>query len=198
MRDKAHWDARYIEGDLPWDTGRHERQLAATLGTLDGGIESVLELGCGTGTNAIWLARQGLRVTAADISPAAIEKAVQRASAADVQVAFAAADLLTDDVTGGPFDLVFDRGCFHSIESTEDQAACVQFVHRHLVDGGRWLSMMGNADEPPREVGPPRRTALQIVTAVEPLFEILRLETTHFDSRQANPPRAWACLMRKR
>jgi hypothetical protein len=67
-----------------------------------------------------------------------------------------------------------------------------------LEKAGLWLTLVGNADEERHAPGPPQRTARDIVNAVEPFFEILSLVATHFGSNVPNPPRAWACLMRKR
>ncbi|HTU01424.1 MAG TPA: hypothetical protein VMG58_06395, partial [Candidatus Sulfotelmatobacter sp.] len=57
---------------------------------------------------------------------------------------------------------------------------------------------LGNADERSAAPGPPRRTAREIVKAVEPYFEILSLVSSLFGSNRPHPPRAWVCLMRKR
>lgn len=157
-----------------------------------------LELGCGTGTNAIWLAKQGFQVTAVDISSVAIDMAREKAAAEGTNVSFHCADLLSDTISGPPFGFVFDRGCFHSLNSPEDRQKCAEIVWEHTSEGGLWLGLMGNADGPEREEGPPRLSALDIVSVVEPRFEILRLNTTHFHANLEETPRAWACLMRRR
>lgn len=198
MRERADWDQRYVERDLPWDTGRPDKHLVECVAELNLEQARALEFGCGTGSNAIWLAGSGLRVTAVDISPVAISQAADRAKRAGVQVALAAADILKDPIPNAPFDFVFDRGAFHSLGRAEDRTACARIVHRMLAAGGAWFSLMGNADGPVREIGPPRLSVVEIAAATEPLFEILRLRTTHFDSDRPDPPRAWACLMRRR
>ncbi len=71
---KRDWNERYATGDLPWDTGRHDRCLEKLVST--GAVEPcrALELGCGTGSNAIWMALQGFDVSAVDLSPLAISR----------------------------------------------------------------------------------------------------------------------------
>ncbi len=194
---KQHWDTRYETGDLPWDSGRHDRNLEAVIS--DRGIApcNVLEMGCGTGSNAVWLAQQGFAVTAVDISPRALDAARRKAEAAGVAVAFLDVDVHDSALPEGPFDFVFDRGCFHGSEGEERDRFSEQ-VFTALQPNGLWFSLIGNADAPPREIGPPRLTAIEIATHVEPRFEILSLKATHFDSDQDDPPAAWACLMRKR
>ncbi len=198
MQRTRDFDKRYRTGDLPWDTGRHDSNLEGVIREYRIPPCTVLELGAGTGTDAIWLARRGFRVTALDLSPTAVEMARQKAEAAGVEVDFLVADLLRDELPPGPFDFVFDRGCFHTFELPEERSRLVEIVWRRLAPGGHWFSLMGSADGPEREEGPPRRTAIEIVSAVEPWFEILLLKSTRFDSRLPEPPRAWACLMRRR
>ena len=200
MTEHSHtnFESRYVDGDLPWDTGRHDRNLEKTLMVRNIGPCAALEIGCGTGTNAIWLAQQGFQVTAVDIAPTAIEKARAKAEAGGVTVAFHTVDFLQQPVSGAPFGFVFDRGVFHGMESTEDRAAFAAAVAGHLQPEGLWLSFIGSTDGGRRDIGPPRRSAMDIVLAAEPLFEILVLAAGHFDSDQEAPPQNWACLMRKR
>ena len=61
-----------------------------------------------------------------------------------------------------------------------------------------WLSLIGSTDGPPRDTGPPRRSAIDIAVAFEAWFEILYLRATHFDSDLAEAPATWLCYMRKR
>ena len=107
-------------------------------------------------------------------------------------------NFLESQISGRPFDFVFDRGLFHSFRTAEDRATFVGHVADHLAEGGLWLTIVGNADENREGPGPPRRTALDLVSTVEPLFEILSLITSSFESLGPNPPRAWRCLMLKR
>jgi methylase of polypeptide subunit release factors len=69
------WDERYATGNLPWDTGDPEPYLVELIerGTIAPG--RALEVGCGTGTNALWLAARGFEVVGIDISPRAIAMA---------------------------------------------------------------------------------------------------------------------------
>src|SRR5437868_13790754 len=76
----SDWDASYRSGNPPWETGRPSEELQRVIA--EQGIRPcrVVELGCGTGINAIWLAQQGFDVTALDFSPLAIAKAQKRAA----------------------------------------------------------------------------------------------------------------------
>ncbi len=160
---------------------------------------AALELGCGTGNNAIWLTRQGFAVTALDISEAAVEEARKKAAEAGVSVEYACEDLTKGEFACGPFGFIFDRGCFHSIGDDHDlRQGFARMVHERLSQGGYWLSLIGSADGPELEVGPPRLSASEIVTSTEPFFEIISLTATEFDSDGDHRPGAWSCLLRKR
>jgi methyl halide transferase len=91
-----------------------------------------------------------------------------------------------------------DRGCFHSYDSDDEREKFGERVAYHLDEAGLWLALVGSSDELPGRPGPPKRSAREVVIAVEPFFEILSLTATHFDSNRQNPPKAWACLMKKR
>src|SRR5436190_8223033 len=109
-----HWDVQYRSGPLPWDTGRPCAELARVLS--DEAIRPcrAIELGCGTGTNAVWLAARGFAVTAVDLSRLAIRRAIRRAARAGVAVRFRRGDLRDRQELGGPFEFFLDRGCYHA------------------------------------------------------------------------------------
>jgi SAM-dependent methyltransferase len=198
MSDQERWEERYRTGSTPWDIGRPDFNLTDMVTERPIRNRKALEIGCGTGSNAVWLAQQNFSVTATDVSDIAIQKAKERASDAGVKCVFLVSDFLNDEIPGAPFGFVFDRGCFHSFDSDEERKQLAENVALHLEKAGLWLSLVGSTDGPPREVGPPQRSARDIVIAVEPYFEILSLSSSHFDSESLEPPRAWVCLMRKR
>lgn len=194
----TRWDGRYAAGDAPWDTGRVDRCLERIVSRFGIAPCSALEVGCGTGTNAIWLAELGFRVTAVDVSPLAVSAAKRKVAECGADISIRLGDILADTVPGGPFGFAFDRGCFHSHGTPEERGAFAEAIAKLLQEEGLWFSLIGSTDGPPREVGPPRLSASEVATAAEPFFEILALESSVFDSDQPSPARAWACLMRKR
>ncbi|NVM22185.1 MAG: methyltransferase domain-containing protein [Desulfobacterales bacterium] len=189
------FEDRYRTGDTPWDLGKPDFNLTDMATKRPIRSCKALEIGCGTGDNAVWLARQGFVVTGTDISEIAVQKAMEKTSKAGVKCTFLVIDFLNHEIPGAPFGFVFDRGCFHSFDSAEERKQFAKNVASHLAKGGLWLSIVGSADAQPRDHGPPTRTARDIVTAAEPYFEILSLNSSHFGSNRPNPPRAWVCLM---
>ena len=198
MATEERFKKRYESGDTPWDIGKPDVNLIQTVTAMAIQPCKALDIGCGTGDNSIWLSQQGFQVTGIDISEIAIQKAIEKASQANVRCTFIMNDFLTNKIAGAPFGFVFDRGCFHSLNSDEERGIFAENAAAHLEKDGLWLSLVGSADEPRQSPGPPRRTAGDIVNSVEPCFEILSLTSGYFGSNRPNPPRAWVCLMRKR
>ena len=198
MKKESRFEARYINGDLPWDVKRADSSLTILVENKTIPRGRVLEIGCGTGENSIWLAKQKFEVTACDISATAIKLAQEKAQKNKVECDFIVADFLIELISGGHFDFVFDRGCFHSFRKSKERLKIAKNVSSHLNENGFWLSLMGSADAPPREIGPPMLSAKNIVVAVEKYFEIISLTKSHFETDQPDPAPNWVCLMKKR
>ena len=198
MQQKHEWEERYAQKKTPWDTGRPNSHLVQLVAMWPRSGGNVLDIGCGTGTNAIWLAQQGFQVSGIDISSRAIELAKQRAKESGVECCFAADDFLSRQTAGSSFSLLFDRGCFHCMGTDERRSRFVSQAAASLEPGGMWFSLIGNSDQQLDGTGPPRLTAAQICASVEPAFEVLRLESCFFDSNQPELLRFWQCLMRRR
>jgi len=191
------WNDSYASGNLPWDTGQPDPLLVELIEI--GGVATgrALEIGCGTGTNAIWLAERGFEVLGVDIAPIAVEQARAKLAGSTLSCRFATLDFLADAPTGGPFDFVFDRGCFHVFDENEERARFVARVAAALSPRGVWLSLIGSTEGSPRDMGPPRRSARDLVSAIEPELEIVTLRAAEFQS-QLDPAKAWSCLSRRR
>jgi SAM-dependent methyltransferase len=100
---REDWDKRYASVDNLWAV-KPNRFLVAEVAELEPG--RALDLACGEGQNAIWLATLGWDVTGVDFSEVAIAKARARAERDGARVAFACADLLEYEAAPGAFDLV--------------------------------------------------------------------------------------------
>lgn len=194
--DPAHWDERYAEDDLPWDSGEPDVHLAEVMETHGIAPGKALEVGCGTGTNSIWLARQGFDVTATDVSTVAIQRAEAKAADAGVDCRFVTGDFLADPVPGESYGFVYDRGVFHLFDDARHRARFAARAAEILAPHGLWFSLIGSTDGPPRDGGPPRRSAVEVTTAVEPHFEILELRSTSFDLDEHRDARAWVMVGR--
>ncbi len=106
---KLFYEVIYRYFRAPWDIGARE-ELVALVDS--GRIKPcrTIDLGCGTGANAIYLAQKGFEVTGVDFAEAAIDKAKTRALEADVQVEFIVDDLTNLRHVSGRFDFLLDYG----------------------------------------------------------------------------------------
>lgn len=197
--ERPDWNERYATRNTPWNTGTPSTELRAIVAERQIAPCSTLELGCGTGTNAIWLAQQGFRVTAVDVSPLAIEEAKQAGASVDWHVADLAAK---HSALEKKYEFVFDRGVYHCMRRDALQGF-LQMIERVSAPGTHWLSLAGNANEPgPPDQGPPRVSALEMCQELEPLFELVQLREFRFDDVKFDGnsfrPLAWSALWRRR
>jgi len=191
------WDTAYRDGRRPsWETGRPSTELKRLVesGPLRPG--RVLELGCGTGVNAVYLASAGFDVTAIDLAPTALTLARERARQAGVSVRWLQADVLNPPDLG-QFDLVFDRGCYHGVRRL-NAARYAQLLAAWCRPGSRALILAGNANEP-RHYGPPRVDETDLVNDFASTFDFEQLKEIRFDTADPNAQGAlaWSVLLRR-
>jgi SAM-dependent methyltransferase len=114
----AFYRISYVLGFKPWDRGVIPRELAALVeGPKALPPRKAMDIGCGTGTQAIYLARHGWRVTAVDIVDRVLDAARRKAHAAGVSVEWKRGDAARLGEVAGEetFALLFDQGCFHGL-----------------------------------------------------------------------------------
>lgn len=131
----------YRDGEPPWDSGITPPELVALVegpGALRPG--QALELGCGTGTNAVYLARHGWRVSAVDLVDRAVRQAREKAAAAGADVTVLCGDATRLDEVGapGPYDLFFDLSCYCGIPPHRRDAYAAGLTER-AAPGARLL-----------------------------------------------------------
>lgn len=133
------WDRFYTDRSrpVPFFTAKPDENLA---GYLDQGLIApgrALDLGCGAGRNALYLAAHGFEVDAVDLSPVAVAWARDRAQQADVDVRFLCGDAfaLPAAELSGPYDLVVDSGCLHHLPPHR-RVSYLALLDRVLAPGG--------------------------------------------------------------
>ena len=137
----ADWEARYAETERVWSGRVNETTstLVAELeaaGTLVPG--TALDLGCGEGGDALWLASRGWSVTGVDLSPTAISRAQAAARNAQLDATFAAGEI--DAIELGEFDLV-TTSFLHSWDPEFARIPLLRVALRHVAPGGRLISV---------------------------------------------------------
>ncbi len=118
---KPFYNWLYRTGRAPWDIGPRKELVEAVE---SGRIQPcrAIDLGCGTASNAIFLAQHGFEVTGTDYSPAAIALCRQRGAAAGVSVEWIEDDLTNPQHVRGPFDLLVDWGVYDDLSPTARRA----------------------------------------------------------------------------
>jgi len=137
------WNLHYLFGRPRWDTGVTPPELIELVESGQVPPGRALDIGCGTGTNAIYLAQRGFQTVGTDIAWLAIRRARQKARKAGVSVAFYVGEAIklgtpAGPSVGGSFDLAVDIGCLHAIQSGHRLAYSLM-LRRVLRQGGYYL-----------------------------------------------------------
>jgi SAM-dependent methyltransferase len=187
MMRKLFFNIAYLQKPV-WDTGISPPELLDFIANHNPG--RALDLGCGTGTNAITLAKHGWDVTGVDFVKRAINLARQNAQQYGVSV-----NLHVDDVTRlnsvtGRFDLVLDMGCFHSLPPTTRQAYILK-IDQLLADSGTFLLYLFMKSSP--DGSGPGATDADIYFITQNLNLVSRKDGNERGER----PSAWLALQKK-
>jgi SAM-dependent methyltransferase len=192
----ADWDAAYREGTPPWDVGTPHVELVRVLDEYRLRPQTVLEVGCGTGADAVLLARRRFEVTAVDCSPIALERARVRAEQQNALVRFVLADVFEFAHSAGQFDLVHDAGLYHAVRQT-NLGRYLDMLWRVTRPGSYYFCLAGAPDETAEE-GPPQVTEDEIHNELGRLFEFIHLRPTRLESPNRKDGYAgWSCLVRR-
>jgi SAM-dependent methyltransferase len=120
----------------PWESGVVPAEVTGFIQKYPPGC--ALDLGCGTGTSSIALAKAGWQVTGVDFARRAIRMARRKARRAGVEVDFHVEDVLRLRGIHGPFNLVLDIGCFHGLAGKE-RPVYLENLEKLLAPRGFWL-----------------------------------------------------------
>lgn len=172
----ADWDERFRSEDVPWEDDAIAPAVVTLFETFVPRPVSVLEIGCGLGTTAAWLAEQGHTVTACDISAEAISVASARAMRENLRIRWIVADALRERSELPQVDVVFTRGVLHTFKDHQGRKAFAEAIAETQTPGTLWLDLSGIADtpnDPPdaKRRGFPRLTLAEITP---PLSRCLR------------------------
>jgi 2-polyprenyl-3-methyl-5-hydroxy-6-metoxy-1,4-benzoquinol methylase len=198
-RGFSSWEALYeneaVES-LPWFHRGLDADFAKAIDerALPRGAR-VLDQGTGPGTQALALARRGFVVTASDVAPAALAYAERTAKEQGAAITFVRDDVLATKLEG-PFDAIFDRGCFHVLppEARDGYAASMQ---RLLAPGG-YLFLKTFSHLQPGDQGPHRFRPEEIRAVFAERFEVLDIVDTEFEGQLDPHPKALFSTLRRR
>ena len=151
----------YLLGITPWDREQVPKPVMELAEEVSASPGRALDVGCGTGRDAVYLAGRGWTVTGVDSVPRAVERAKQRARDAGTEVKCVLGDVtdLQSLGIGDGYDLVLDRGCFHGL-SDQGRQRCAEGITAVAAPSARLLL---NAFHPRRRgIGPQGITAEEL------------------------------------
>jgi cyclopropane fatty-acyl-phospholipid synthase-like methyltransferase len=171
------FETSYLEGSPPWDIGRAQPELVslAEAGRITG---RVIDLGCGTGENAIYFATTGLDVVGVDGAPEAIRQARDKAQKRGVSIRFDLADVLDLGGYRASFDTATDSGVFHVFDD-EDRPRYEHSVRGVLRPGGH-LFLMCFSERQPGDWGPRRVTQRELRETFADGWSMDSIDEAHF------------------
>ncbi|MFD8595494.1 class I SAM-dependent methyltransferase [Kitasatospora sp. NPDC059646] len=136
---RDYWERFYTDRDrnVPFFAAKPDESLAAQVDAGLIGPGRALDLGCGPGRNAVFLAERGFEVDAVDLSPAAVAWTRERAAEAGVDIRLTCGDAFAagPGELRGPYDLVVDSGCFHHL-APHRRISYLALLDRVLAPGG--------------------------------------------------------------
>jgi len=150
---RKEWEDIYgnfpLEG-LPWHSQQPAPPLVRLIDKKQIKKGLCLDIGCGAGSNILYLASKGYKVVGVDISAQALRLAKTRAEAGKIASNFAAADAVNLPFKDSSFDFIFDRGCFHHIPSAE-RKIYIEGLQRVLRKNGKYSLICFSDKNPLRE-----------------------------------------------
>ena len=189
------FDSAY-RGTPPWDIGRPQKEFVELVrrGELTG---SVLDIGCGTGENALFFAGEGHEVWGIDSTPLAIQKAMEKARGRGLRVHFLVLNALDLSSLNRKFDTATDSGLFHTL-SDEDRPVFVDNLAAILSPGGTYF-MLCFSDQEPCGYGPRRITEREIRNSFRDGWSVNYIRPAIFESHtRKNGSRAYLSSISKK
>ena len=199
--DRELFEQMY-QGQAPWDIELPQPAIVklAEAGQIRG---SVLDVGCGTGENLLYLAARGHEAWGIDFVPVAIDRAKTKAVERRIDAHFIVGNALELNRLGRPFDTVIDCGLFHTF-TDEERPVFVRGLAEVLRPGGL-LHILCFSDEEPGTEGPRRISQQEIRDVFSDGWNVKQIEPTHFEANprpggvQFGPdgPKAWRATIER-
>jgi len=175
------WDSAYRGAPPPWDIGRPQ-PIVEAIASAGGFRGRVLDAGCGTGENALYLASRGFEVVGVDWAELAICAARAKATERGLAATFVVADATRlPEEAPGPFNSAVDSGLFHTFDDA-DRARYVRSL-AGVLEPGAMLHVLCFSDSEPGDWGPRRVTEAEIRAAFADDWRVAAIEPFRFATR---------------
>jgi len=191
------WESAY-KGSPPWDIGAPQPEIVKLVENNEIPKGRILDIGCGTGDNSIFLFKNGFSVTCMDIAHLAIEKGKTKAAKQKAQVDFRVGNALKLQKYFNQeyFNAVVDSGLFHTLDDDERPIFAEQ-IRRVLVNGGKYF-MLCFSDREPGNEGPRRISKKEIEETFSKTLKINYIKDAFFATKwDKKGPKAYLTSMTK-
>lgn len=190
------FEQRYQEGVPPWEIGRPQSWVVE-LFHQDAFEGDMLDVGCGTGENALFLAAQGLSVTGVDFSRTAIELAQEKGAQRQSSAKFRVGNALKLSLLNRSFDTIIDSALFHVFTDKERPLYAESLAAALKPHGVAYIVCF--SEKEPGDWGPRRVTQGEIQRTFQKRFDVASIQRALYETNtRPEPAQAWlTCLQLK-
>lgn len=201
-----NWNERYLSADTPWRHDNAHENIIKLVQKYAEKSAAILEIGCGTGQEAIALSHLGFDLLAIDLSEKAIEIARSDAVLNNSQAKFQVMDFLRDNNLD-TYDVIIDIACLHTYKTSKSRALFADQVVKHLNKHCLWINL--SCAYPAVEIvesqtgvrAPPALSLKQLAETTEKSYQMIEIQSTEIPiqrkgCKQVNFP-AWVSVLRK-
>lgn len=190
------WDENYQKGATPWDPGDYDAHLPRVLADHRIVPGRALDIGCGEGKSALYLAGYGFTCTGIDVAPTAIDAAKSRAAesgvfACDFRVGSFPEDA---DRPEDGYDFIMDRGLFHLLRNSSDTGRYLDKVCELLAPNGIYYTLMAKSEGATDSGAPPKWNEAEVRAAFEPKMGLRELRADRFFPRDPDSMPGWVVV----
>ena len=198
-----NWEERYRTGDHPWEDSQPSHALVGLVANHAQLSDTLLEVGCGHGHDAVELAKLGHRVLDTDISKTAVGQAFNLAREQGVSLDCLVMDVFNRSLLGQTIDVVYEKGVLHTFFDATSRAAYIDAVSELIPEGGLWISVSGSDQSVDPEDDPdthayPRLKLSDIVEPSRAWFEVVEVTQGVYGVGGQRAFKTWNCVMRRR
>ena len=198
-----NWEERYRAGDTPWEDDQPNPLLVNLVASHTQLSDTLLEVGCGHGHNAVALAKLGYRVIATDLSETAVAQASSLAEEQNVRLDWRVLNVLDRGPLERPINVIYENGVLHTFFTAASREDYVTAVSELLPEGGLWISVSGSAENVDLEDDPdthmyPRLKLSDIVSPAEVRFDVVEITQGVYGLGDRLAFKTWNCVMRRR